>query len=106
MPSKLDESVTTNAENVLRYINEGKLVDEVEAMVIILIPAKYLGQYKELEKSLVRSAHLLGKYFGFSEITLDGKPWPWHIVQISQGKFPLEKLPEHVRELAKDLYYR
>lgn len=36
----------------------------------------------------------------------DIKPhWVHQAKPIFEGKYPLEKLPEHVRELAKELYY-
>ena len=31
--------------------------------------------------------------------------WWWHAQAIARGEYPLEKLPEHVRELARELYY-
>lgn len=32
--------------------------------------------------------------------------WYWHIAEIIKGEYPLEKLPEHVRDSAQKLYYR
>ncbi len=31
--------------------------------------------------------------------------WLYHARAISRGEYPLKKLPEHVRELARELYY-
>lgn len=31
--------------------------------------------------------------------------WRWHWSGVATGKYPLEKLPDHVRDLAKTLYY-
>jgi len=32
--------------------------------------------------------------------------WRWFAHEIVEGKYPLELIPEHVRSLAKKLYYR
>lgn len=31
--------------------------------------------------------------------------WQYHMHTIVEGTFPLENLPEHVRDIAKELYY-
>ncbi|MDH7554170.1 MAG: hypothetical protein QHH74_10975 [Spirochaetota bacterium] len=31
--------------------------------------------------------------------------WYWHIATIVAGQYPLERLPEHVRDIAARLYY-
>lgn len=47
--------------------------------------------------------HQLGK--SVREYYKEEDGWHWQIHGIADGTFPLEKLPEHVRELAKELYY-
>jgi hypothetical protein len=34
-----------------------------------------------------------------------GSEWPFHLPEIQAGRYPLERLPEHLRELAEELYY-
>ena len=50
---------------------------------------KYIGE--ELERTLIYPT--------------SASFWWWHAQAISRGEYPLEKLPEHVRELALKLYY-
>lgn len=35
----------------------------------------------------------------------DNPSWHWFWQEIADGEYPLKKLPEHVRDLAKTLYY-
>lgn len=32
--------------------------------------------------------------------------WRWHAHEIIKGAYPLENLPAHVRDLAREMYYR
>ncbi len=41
----------------------------------------------------------------YSYIAKHGPEWPLHLPEIQAGKYPLDKLPEHLRDLAKALYY-
>lgn len=49
---------------------------------------------------------LIKKVIPFTyELYLGDSTWHWHAEAISKGEYPLEQLPEHVRELARELYY-
>ncbi|EKR98420.1 hypothetical protein LEP1GSC125_1846 [Leptospira mayottensis 200901122] len=62
------------------------------------------GQYPEFDQGLIRKAENLSHLFGGMDLTESS--WRFYLNEISSGKFPLEKLPEHVREIAKELYYK
>ncbi len=47
------------------------------------------------------------KVYGLSLQDDDGQPiekWWWHLNKIAEGKYPADKLPEHLREIYKDKY--
>ena len=56
---------------------------------------------KEIDIRIIEMADELAAI----ETRLDDEHWIWHMDEISKGKYPLEKLPEHVQSLAKTLYY-
>ncbi len=45
---------------------------------------------------------------GFEGIFTAGKPKTWrnHFKRIAAGNYPLDELPEHVRDRARELYYQ
>ena len=42
----------------------------------------------------------------YEEYVFKGCSWRWHWAEIIRGEYPLEKLPDHVRDLAQVLYYQ
>ncbi|MBD3399951.1 MAG: hypothetical protein GF399_06430 [Candidatus Coatesbacteria bacterium] len=59
----------------------------------------------EADKALVRAADVLS---GVVDTFADrrGEPEWWHnLWTIIEGEYPLDQLPEHVRDLAEKLYY-
>jgi len=58
---------------------------------------------RQADRDLIRSAR---KAIGDPLMIEDGPEWWDNIEDIARGKYPLEKLPEHVRELARELYYK
>ncbi|GEM_PF-3226086 len=48
---------------------------------------------------------LLKHYEDQSDLYTYELSWRWHWTNITSGVYPLEKLPEHVRDIAKALYY-
>jgi hypothetical protein len=42
----------------------------------------------------------------YRPIRMVDSSWRWEMVSIAQGEYPLEKLPDHVRDLAQVLYYQ
>jgi hypothetical protein len=41
----------------------------------------------------------------FQEYIFEDCSWRWHWSDITQSKYPLEYLPDHVREIVRELYY-
>lgn len=58
---------------------------------------------EELDKLLIKNMTALAECLCVG--TID-QSWRAQTFDISKGRYPLEDLPEHVRELAKELYYR
>lgn len=54
-----------------------------------------------LDREIVRMARELG------EIESDSAEvhWIWNLDAIARGEFPLERIPEHIRDLVRELYY-
>jgi hypothetical protein len=57
---------------------------------------------EEIDIVLIRNMRGLSEHSCFG--TLD-ESWRWQTGVISRGKYPLKKLPLHVREIARELYY-
>ncbi|EMP80045.1 hypothetical protein LEP1GSC162_0721 [Leptospira santarosai str. CBC1531] len=53
---------------------------------------------------MVRKAKNLSHLFGGQD--LSESSWRFYLKEISSGTFSLKKLPEHVREIANELYYK
>jgi len=107
MTLKSFDKMITKDIQILTWLEEGEgYVDYYEFLGPIIHSSRYPDQFPELDRKIVQCAKALAPNFAREDYaTLDKEPWPWHTEAISQGKFPLEKLPEHVRELAKELYY-
>lgn len=55
---------------------------------------------------LIRNAEIFAEYINEENYLIeDDDRWYWHIASIVKGEYPLEKLPEHVRDIAAKLYY-
>ncbi|MGJ4785655.1 hypothetical protein ACQV5J_16190 [Leptospira interrogans] len=93
-----------NYERVSKLVEtvESGCVEEQEMLVEILDDLD--GKYPEFDQELVRKAQILSHLFGGQD--LSESSWRFFLFEISEGKFPLENLPEHVREVAKELYYK
>ncbi|EMJ63446.1 MULTISPECIES: hypothetical protein [Leptospira] len=91
-------------ERILKLIEtvEGGSVEEQEMIVQILDEID--GKFEDCDANLVRKFSLLSHLFGGMD--LSESSWRFFPDEISSGKYPLEKLPEHVREIAKELYYK
>jgi hypothetical protein len=60
----------------------------------------------ELDKRYLSSGEIFAKSINDEYCDIkEGDAWYWHIASIVKGEYPLDKLPEHVREVAKELYY-
>lgn len=65
-------------------------------------------ELKKIDREIIERAEEIGNYI-FDEGYYDEKMrshWAWNPGLIATGEFPIEKIPEHVRELARNLYYK
>lgn len=59
----------------------------------------------EGDQDFVRNLAVFARYFG--GYNMNGEDaWQWHMGEILAGAYPLESLPDHVRSIAKELYYK
>ncbi len=68
---------------------------------------------KKADKTLLRNLkdYLKNspKWHGFKiedDPTQPLEKWWWHLNKIAKGEYPIEKLPEHLREIYKQRYYK
>ncbi len=80
---------------------ENGSVEEQEMLVEILDELD--GKFPEFDQELVRKFSILDHLFGGSD--LSESSWRFFPLEVSTGEYPLENLPDHVREIAKELYY-
>jgi len=67
------------------------------------------GSDPEIEREYIKGCKLFFNYdiFYFPEAIGNPEiPWYQHPVSIARGEYPLQLLPEHLRDLAKSLYYQ
>lgn len=76
-------------------------VEEQEMIVEIL--NDWNGKYPELDQEYVN--HFGGLKHLFGGCDLSDESWRFFVKDIAEGNYPLEKLPDHVRDQAKHLYY-
>jgi hypothetical protein len=81
-------------------IKEG-CVEEQEMCVGIL--DDWNGRHPELDQEYVKHMKELKHLFGGCDLSEES--WRFFAKDIAEGKFPLKKLPDHVRDLAQELYY-
>ncbi|WP_061219118.1 hypothetical protein [Leptospira weilii] len=86
---------------LLETVEDGG-VEEQEMLISIIDEAN--GKFEECDVNLVRKFSSLIHLFGGMDLTESS--WRFFPLEIASGKYPLEKLPEHVREIAKELYYK
>ncbi|MFA5518904.1 MAG: hypothetical protein WDA74_06590 [Spirochaetota bacterium] len=55
----------------------------------------------EIDKKIIGLASELSKV----ESDNDEEHWAWNLNLIFEGKYPLEKLPDHIRKIAREMYY-
>ncbi len=60
----------------------------------------------EIDREIViRAGEIAEVIHGFGDEPDPEEHWAWNIDRIALGTFPLERIPAHVRDLAKELYY-
>lgn len=87
----------------MRDLVAGEAMDEIE----MLCAPGYAEELDdgEVHTEYVKQAGLPRLHRLLARYPSQGRPWPWHAQAISEGKYPLNNLPEGVRELARKLYY-
>jgi len=72
--------------------------------------SKYdINKIIDIDKKIIRSAEVLGEFISGSIMQYDDEmknTWMWNPDLISRGEYPIDKLPDHVKDLAKELYYK
>ncbi len=55
---------------------------------------------------MVEAGYVGGELLACASSPVEGadQGWWWWMAKIARGEYPLEKLPEHVREPARELY--
>lgn len=94
----------SNKETLLLRLRdaEGRTHEEMY-MSVLALDEEFKGNPPELDQEFVRSMKYLTHLFGGWELT--DESWRYRIKEIVNGEYPLAKLPDHVRALAKELYY-
>ena len=91
-------SIPQERENVNR---EG-FDDDKEVLAHDRILLSHLKEYLDFARSYYQ------KYLNYNPIRDDPsqplEKWWWHLNKIAEGKYPADKLPEHLREIYKDKY--
>lgn len=66
----------------------------------------YLDDRKDEELDQLLVKNLSNIFVGDGNIyPRTDSTWRWYGEEILEGEYPLENLPEHVRDIAKELYY-
>ncbi|KAA1291787.1 hypothetical protein [Leptospira interrogans] len=86
---------------LIEFVDNGS-VEEQEMLVQILDELN--GKFEDCDVNLVRKFSSLSHLFGGMD--LSESSWRYFPSEISSGKYPLDKIPEYVREIAKELYYK
>ncbi|MBW0432280.1 hypothetical protein HGB47_01480 [Leptospira yasudae] len=86
---------------LIEFVENGS-VEEQEMLIQILDELN--GKFEDCDVNLVRKFSILSHLFGGMD--LSESSWRYFPNEVSSGNFPLEKLPEYVREIAKELYYK
>lgn len=60
----------------------------------------------EQDRRFIRCGRIFAQWYTDEYIEIDETSHWWdHIAQIVAGEYPVEKLPEHVRDVAREMYY-
>lgn len=79
-------------------------IEFAEILMHLDIVIKYNGKFPEIDIEFVKGIEHFLDFINVFEAFPDSH-WVYHAQSIYDGKYPLEKLPDHVREFAKELYY-
>lgn len=84
------------------------LMDRVELNTLeigFIVDMVAKNPVKENEIAFIKNATKISAGYE-NYFVVENDHWAYHPKEISEGTYPLEFLPEHVRELAKELYYQ
>lgn len=90
---------------VLKRIAEGvrtepnEVEDAVEYLTLQSTP------FVEGDEVFLRGLAMFAGYFDGFDMSVE-IAWQWHMDEILAGIYPLSDLPDHVRDIAKELYYK
>ncbi len=65
-------------------------------------------EVKEQDKRFIRAGKVFAEEGCLNDEYFDiagDDVWYWNIARIVEGHYPLKKIPEHVREIAREMYY-
>ncbi len=89
----------------LKTRKQQNLTRDVFEMIELIVETSEF-QVTKLHEEYIRNLQyiypLIEKNFSITE----EMEWPYHAKSIYDGKYPLEKLPSHLRSLARNLYYQ
>ncbi len=74
----------------------------VDARIRMGVQARVDNAVQKAERTLMKFARYAQ---GDPLVPYTGEEWYCHLREIAAGEYPLDKLPEHVRDLAEKLYY-
>lgn len=91
---------------VVKRVGNGDFLETEFADILMHLDKiiSFNGMYLEIDIEFVKGIKHFLDFINIYEAFPDSH-WVEHAQSIYEGKYPLEKLPEHVRELAKELYY-
>ncbi len=89
-------------KNIIRVIGELARGESDQSIFDNMLPDMDELNDKEIDIALIHN--MKGLRVNQCDGLVDSS-WRGHVYDIADGEYPLEKLPEHVRELARELYY-
>jgi hypothetical protein len=92
-------------EIVKKIIEEARTKSVEWESFVSAIHSADSAEDKAVDIQLVKAFENIERVGYFVPRRTDGS-WRWEWRLISQGEYPLEKLPDHVRDLAYVLYYQ
>ncbi|MBE7413364.1 MAG: hypothetical protein HS129_15105 [Leptospiraceae bacterium] len=97
----------TRAEIIKRIIAD-VIADDEDLDTIEVFGMVYSLQEEEysfLLPEYVQAIYAMTKWINEEDYKLSHKSWLWQVQKIVKGEYPLENIPESVRDQVKELYY-
>lgn len=99
--------IRENIQIILNLRNNKRQVmthDVFEMIELIVETSEF--QVANLHEEYIRNLQYIYPIIEKNFHITEEMEWPYHAKSIFDGKYPLEKLPNHLRNLAKKLYYQ